>query len=54
VALLIVQRAGYAPARAGEWRCWVIGAGRDAWETTLGEACEWLRPEWGTPAEVAS
>jgi hypothetical protein len=41
--LLVVQRNGYGRDRAAAWRCWVLGLGRDAWETTLADAAHYLR-----------
>lgn len=50
VCLLIVQRRGAGTSRAHLWRCWVLGLGRDTWETTLDDACTWLRlTGWGEP-----
>lgn len=38
ICLLIVHRRGTSPDKAEMWRTWVLGTGREAWETTLDEA----------------
>jgi len=54
-ALLVVQRAGHGRDRAAAWRCWVLGLGRDAWETTLAEAATYLRAAgYGDPITTAT
>lgn len=51
LCLLIVQRKGHGPDRAATWRCWVLGAGMNAWESTLEVACAALREKgWGEAA----